>query len=258
MPECPQCGADYEEGHKICEVCGVDLEQSAEDSENPNFVKCLGCGLMVSKLASRCPSCGAAINRKTPTVIRYTVLIIVVIALVLVRVVEYKADVKRRAEQDRIAVIVKQEKARKAAIEKQKKEKERAARIEQKKKDAAERKAEREQKQRERERKRAEQYEKCKLTLECWGERHSLRATFAAEKLIEKHAKYDFQWTDGWLEPKVSRMRWLDKNKLTLMYFGDKIKFQNGFGAWQNMIYRIDFDPINEKLLGINIQPGRL
>lgn len=244
MPECPQCGADYKEGQKECEVCGLDLDQN---SEKQNFVKCLGCGLMVSKLASRCPSCGVAINRKTPTVIRYTVLIIVVIALVLVRVVEYKADVKRRAEQDRIALIVKQEKARIAAIEKQKKQKERAERIEQRKKKAAERKAERERKE-----------ARCKYDLRCWGEKHIVWAMQASQKTIERYAKYQFEWYDGILGTKYHRFRWKNKSEHSLTYFGDKVKFQNGFGAWQNMIYQCDYDPKTGIAINIKVYPGRL
>ena len=118
--------------------------------------------------------------------------------------------------------------------------------------------AEKEQKKIEREKKRAEEYELCKKSLQCWGEKHSLRATYASKKLIEKHATYDFEWTDGWLGSKISKMQWKDKNKLTLIYFGDKIKFQNKFGAWQNMIYRIEYDPINEKLISLKVDSGRL
>lgn len=105
--------------------------------------------------------------------------------------------------------------------------------------------------------KREEEYEKCKLDIQCWGDKHSFRAISVCKDLIERNAKYSFKWTDGVLEPKLSRFRWKNKEQLTLTYFGDKVQFQNGFGAWQNMIYQCDYDPINEKVLSVKVEPGR-
>lgn len=105
---------------------------------------------------------------------------------------------------------------------------------------------------------RAVAYEKCKLDLKCWAKEHDSDAIFASELLIERFAKYEFEWTSGFMESKISRYAWKNKSRYTLSYFGDKIKFQNGFGAWQNMIYQIDYDPINEKLLNVSVSPGRL
>lgn len=101
-------------------------------------------------------------------------------------------------------------------------------------------------------------YEKCKADLNCWGDRHDTDAIYKAEILIEKHAKYDFEWTDGFMEKKLSKVQWYNKSELTVSYFGDKIKFQNGFGAWQNMVYQVDYDPINDKVIGVRVSPGRL
>lgn len=105
--------------------------------------------------------------------------------------------------------------------------------------------------------KRAEEYEKCKKDLQCWGDKHALKAIYACEDLIEKRAKVSFKWTDGILGSKITHFRWKDKNNLTLTYFGDKIQFQNGFGAWQDMTYQCDYDPVNEKLLSVGVKPGR-
>ena len=57
---------------------------------------------------------------------------------------------------------------------------------------------------------------------------------------------------------KMIKFRWKNKEQLTLTYFGDQIQFQNGFGAWQNMIYQCDYDPVNKKLLNVKVYPGRL
>lgn len=100
--------------------------------------------------------------------------------------------------------------------------------------------------------------EECKRTLNCWADRHDLHAITKAERLIERSAKYSFEWTDGFLEPKLSNYKWKDKNNLIITYIGDKIKFQNGFGAWQNMIYFIDYDTLNDVVVDLKIEPGRL
>ena len=118
--------------------------------------------------------------------------------------------------------------------------------------------AEKELQRAEGERKRAIEYELCKTDLKCWAEKHDTSAIIAAEPLIEKMAKYQFEWTDGILEPKLLRFRWHNIKNLSVTYIGDKIKMQNGFGAWQNMIYEIDYDTINKKVIDIRLRDGRL
>ena len=50
-------------------------------------------------------------------------------------------------------------------------------------------------------------------------------------------AKYDHESTDGLLEHKLSRWPWEDRVTGTPSYTGDKLKLQNGFGAWQRVVY---------------------
>jgi len=107
------------------------------------------------------------------------------------------------------------------------------------------------------EKKKAEEYEKCKTDSICWGNKHSLAATYKCQDAVERFAKYDFKWTDGVLGSKLTKVRWKNKDELTLTYSGDKIQFQNGFGAWQNMIYKCGYDPTNDKLLSVDVKPGR-
>ena len=109
-----------------------------------------------------------------------------------------------------------------------------------------------------RERERQAEYEACKTDLKCWGEKHASRAFSACRDAIERHAKYQFEWTDGLFGSKFSRFSWKNKSDLTLIYVGDKIQFQNGFGAWQNMQYRCDYDPVNKKMLSVFVSEGRL
>jgi len=81
----------------------------------------------------------------------------------------------------------------------------------------------------------------CRWEIQCWGDRHNISASVACAKPVERLAKYSHKWTDGWLDIKFSHFRWLDKTAGTVTYIGDKIQFQNGFGAWQNYTYECDY-----------------
>lgn len=104
----------------------------------------------------------------------------------------------------------------------------------------------------------AEADAQCRQSLQCWGEKHSIAAAFKCEDAVERIAKYQAEWTDGLLEPKFSHFRWKDHEAGVVTYLGDKVKFQNGFGAWQNMSYACDYDPERDLVLSVNVQPGRL
>lgn len=100
--------------------------------------------------------------------------------------------------------------------------------------------------------------EQCMQDIQCWGDKHSLYAgTYCAEP-IEKYAKYSFEWTDGMLGSKFSHFRWADKSSGTLTVIGDKLKFQNGFGAWQNMIYECDWNPVSKEVLAVRVSAGQI
>ena len=83
----------------------------------------------------------------------------------------------------------------------------------------------------------------CRASLQCWGDKHSMRATVACRPLIESLARYDYKWTVGWLGAKLERFSWKDRKEGSISYTGNKIKFQNGFGAWQNMTYWCHYTP---------------
>lgn len=98
----------------------------------------------------------------------------------------------------------------------------------------------------------------CKKDLSCWGEKHSISAAVYCDDYVENLAQYSHEWTDGMLEPKFSHYRWKNIDKGVVTYIGDKIKFQNGFGAWQNYVYECDFDPVTDTILDVRAQAGRL
>jgi hypothetical protein len=98
----------------------------------------------------------------------------------------------------------------------------------------------------------------CPTDLQCWGDKHSLRASFACDDVVERQATWSAEWTDGSLELKFSHFRWADREAGVLTFLGDRIRFQNGFGAWQNMAYECDWDPMSETVLAVRVRPGRL
>jgi len=104
----------------------------------------------------------------------------------------------------------------------------------------------------------AEKEAACKTDIQCWGDKNLVTAAVACQAPIEKLARFSARWTDKTMEPKFSRFRWLDQEKGLLTYIGDKIEFQNGFGAYQASIYECDIDPVSRQVLEVRAQPGRL
>ena len=100
--------------------------------------------------------------------------------------------------------------------------------------------------------------EECKKDLQCWGEEAALYGKYDCSQLIERMSKHDFEWTDGLLEPKFSHYRWRDPEAGTVTIIGDKIKMQNGFGAWTHMTYECDFNPTSRKVLDVRVAAGRI
>ena len=100
----------------------------------------------------------------------------------------------------------------------------------------------------------------CRQNLSCWAERHAIAAEVRCEKAVERLALHDFAWTTSWAQRKFSRYRWKDRSKGTLTYIGDRIKFQNGFGAWTHSLYECDVygDGSEVTVLDARARPGRL
>lgn len=98
----------------------------------------------------------------------------------------------------------------------------------------------------------------CPKDLKCWGEKHSAASTGPCTRVVERLAKNSHKWTDSWYEPKFSHFRWAGPDKKVITYIGDKIQYQNGFGAWINHTYECDFDPALAKVVDARAHPGRL
>lgn len=98
----------------------------------------------------------------------------------------------------------------------------------------------------------------CRNDVVCWADKHSVAASVRCVPPIERSANFTMEWTDRWLERKFSHMRWQDRESGIISFIGDRARFQNGFGAWQNVIYECDYDTENDAVLDISVRPGRL
>ena len=90
----------------------------------------------------------------------------------------------------------------------------------------------------------------CAAGRDAWFESADVRCP----RRIEDLARFDFEWTDGWLELKFDRVA-LQNDRQAIRVIGDKMKMQNQYGAWQRMEYWCIFDPINEEVLDAAIFP---
>lgn len=104
----------------------------------------------------------------------------------------------------------------------------------------------------------AEKKAACRTDLSCHAERHVAAATVACVPVVERSANYTMEWTEGWIEPKFSHFRWRDRANGIVTYIGDRARFQNGFGAWQNVTYECDFDTGKGEPVDLRVKPGRL
>ncbi|WP_186415377.1 hypothetical protein [Pannonibacter sp. P2PFMT1] len=98
----------------------------------------------------------------------------------------------------------------------------------------------------------------CGQNLKCVADKAWAEASVYCQDYVERRAKFQFEWTDGFLERKFSRYRWHNAKEQQVTFIGDKVKFQNGFGAWQNMIYSCDYDTKTKTVLGGRVEAGRL
>jgi predicted nucleic acid-binding Zn-ribbon protein len=94
----------------------------------------------------------------------------------------------------------------------------------------------------------------CITDLRCTGEKYDSAIFSPCSRLIEQHAKYQFRW-DG---IRFSRLDWANPEKTKLIYFGDAVQFQNGFSAWQNMVYSCTYDIAANSITHVAVTPGRL
>ena len=100
----------------------------------------------------------------------------------------------------------------------------------------------------------------CRWDSKCWGDRHWAEAEVYCASEVEKLGRYAHKWTDGWTGKKFPVAIYdseENKKKGILFYAGDRIEFQNGFGAYQPHTYGCFYDTINKHVVEVVAQPGR-
>lgn len=102
--------------------------------------------------------------------------------------------------------------------------------------------------------------EECVQELECWWDRHRHQAHGPCAREIERLASYSIEWTaSGWSSwQRFTHMRRVREAEGAITYIGDKARFQNGFGAWANVVYECDYDPASQTVLNVRVRSGRL
>lgn len=101
--------------------------------------------------------------------------------------------------------------------------------------------------------------EACRKDLHCWADKN-VHLTYPCFDSIEKEAKYIYEWTSEGEHAfqRFNKYGWIDREKGIILYAGDMIRFQNGFGAWQPVTYTCQLDTQSQKILSVNVVAGRL
>ena len=94
--------------------------------------------------------------------------------------------------------------------------------------------------------------------IQCLGDKGIVAAGVYCAPEVERHAKHSVRWTDGTFETKFNRFRWRNVPRQQITYIGDKVEFQNGFGAFTPVIYECDLDADNKTVLDVRVREGRL
>lgn len=85
-------------------------------------------------------------------------------------------------------------------------------------------------------------------------ETYGIEAGVSCRPEVERLARYDFEWIDKWHETKFPSYLTKTFTPGVLTVVGDRIKFQNGFGAWQIMSYSCQYDTQTKKVVNASAQ----
>jgi hypothetical protein len=95
----------------------------------------------------------------------------------------------------------------------------------------------------------------CQRDLQCAAWMYGIQAQWACAEAVEKAAKWQVEWTNRWYERRFPTIAWNDKviggKRFSgqavgeLLLSGDRIKAQNGFGAWQHARYACSYFPLS-------------
>lgn len=98
----------------------------------------------------------------------------------------------------------------------------------------------------------------CMKDINCWFEHTMPAASYPCQEAIEKQAKYEVKWDDSFMSLAFTQAAWSNQEEGVIVLMGDKVKFQNGYGAFQNMRYTCTWSPATETVLDVAVEPGRI
>lgn len=102
----------------------------------------------------------------------------------------------------------------------------------------------------------ADEAKRCQSNFSCWAQDHKIDGIVFCSSAIELSATYGFRWGKGFFTQKFPYMR--PGPNRTIVFSGDNVAFQNGFGAWQNQVYICTYDPASKRVSSLEIIPGKL
>jgi len=74
------------------------------------------------------------------------------------------------------------------------------------------------------------------------NDKHNIDGQVQCQKAIPKLGEFAHKWTDGWLDQKFMYYKQIVKEEGVLTLIGNKIQFQNKYGAWVSFKYYCDYD----------------
>ena len=99
----------------------------------------------------------------------------------------------------------------------------------------------------------------CRRSPSCWADHHLADAHYACRASLESLARYRSRWTTRPGERRFTRVVSVaEGGHGVIIYAGDRIELQNGFGAWQPHTYACAYDPERGTGLALSMQAGRL
>ena len=192
------------------------------------ITKCRECGKDVSDKVERCPHCGinnpagkGFVERNIGKLIFWGIILVFVGAPITCTTL--MPDKKHEKEVEQVATPEKSFEEPVESIEKKPKEKSLA---------------------------------ECRKDLKCWAKKYEIEANVACRFEVEKQINYAFEWKDGMFKGMAFMPAdWVNKEKGTILFVGDKLMIQNEYGAWRKYVYACAYNPDIEKALVLELRP---
>jgi hypothetical protein len=95
----------------------------------------------------------------------------------------------------------------------------------------------------------------CEANIKCIARKFDVtgpaRCHVATNVRVDSIAKHEYRWVDSMFQPDFQSMQLGGSGTIT--YTGDKLEFQNGFGAWNRAKYRCDYNYMTDTADNIEI-----